>query len=174
MTKITFVDQNDNVIGSGTKEQAWRDGDIHRIARLFVFNSKGKLLIHKRSNKLDNLPGRWDQSAAGHVDEGEDYLEAARRELKEEVGIENVELKEIGKFYQDEVDQDGKIKKRFNTLYLANYNGEVDSNTEEVSEIKWISLGELNAWMKECPEDFTRGFIQSYEFYNASRAQSSP
>ena len=38
---ITFVDENDNIIGSGTKKQAWENGNIHRIARLFVFNSKG-------------------------------------------------------------------------------------------------------------------------------------
>ena len=136
MTKIVFVDENDDVIGAGTKEQAWTNGDIHRIARLFVFNSKGELLIHKRSDKLDNLPGKWDQSAAGHVDEGEDYLEAAQRELKEELGIENVELEEVGKFYQDEIDEDGKIKKRFNMLYEVRYDDGVNFNENEVSEIK--------------------------------------
>ena len=136
MTKIVFVDENDDVIGAGTKEQAWTNGDIHRIARLFVFNSKGELLIHKRSDKLDNLPGKWDQSAAGHVDEGEDYLEAAQREVKEDIGIENVELEEVGKFYQDEIDEDGKIKKRFNMLYEVRYDDGVNFNENEVSEIK--------------------------------------
>src|SRR3989338_7738841 len=158
---ITFVDENDNVIGSGTKKQAWESGNIHRIARLLVFNSRGELLIHKRSNKLENLPGRWDQSAAGHVDEGEDYLTAAKRELGEEMGIKGVELEEVGKFYQDEIDDDGKIKKRFNMLYKTRYDGEVNFDRGEVSQIRWVPLEELDKWMKEKPKDFTRGFIQS-------------
>ena len=163
--KIAFVDENDNVIGSGTKEQAWENGDIHRIARLFVFNSKGELLIQKRSMHLRNLPGKWDQSAAGHVDEGEDYLEVAKRELMEEVGIEGVELKEVGKFYQDEIDEDGKVKKRFNMLYETKYDGEVDFDENEVSEIKWIQMDKLGQWMNEKPKDLTQGFIDSIEFY---------
>ncbi|KKT87015.1 MAG: Dimethyladenosine transferase, partial [Microgenomates group bacterium GW2011_GWA1_Microgenomates_45_10] len=160
---ITFVDENDNIIGSGTKKQAWENGNIHRIARLFVFNSKGELLIHKRSDKLKNLPGRWDQSASGHVDEGEDYLAAAERELEEEMGIKGVELEEVGKFYQDEVDDDGKIKKRFNMLYKARHDGEVNFSKGEVSEIKWVNINDLRRQMKEKPKDFTQGFIDSVE-----------
>ncbi|KKU19058.1 MAG: hypothetical protein A2119_01235 [Candidatus Colwellbacteria bacterium GWA2_46_10] len=162
---ITFVDENDNIIGSGTKKQAWENGNIHRIARLFVFNSKGELLIHKRSDKLKNLPGRWDQSASGHVDEGEDYLAAAERELEEEMGIKGVELEEVGKFYQDEVDDDGKIKKRFNMLYKARHDGEVNFSKGEVSEIKWVNINDLRRQMKEKPKDFTQGFIDSVELH---------
>lgn len=163
--KIAFVDGDDNVIGSGTKEQAWADGNIHRIARLFVFNSKGELLIHKRSDKLANLPGKWDQSAAGHVDDGEDYLEAAKRELMEEVGIGGVELVEVGKFYQDEIDEDGKVKKRFNMLYEAEYDGEVNFDDGEVSEVRWINMDELKQWIEKKPKDLTQGFIDSVKFY---------
>jgi len=165
VANITFVDKDDNVIGSGTKRQAWESGHIHRIARLLVFNSSGELLIHKRSDKLENLPGRWDQSAAGHVDEGEDYLTAAKRELEEEMGIKGVELEEVGKFYQDEVDDDGKIKKRFNMLYKTNYDGAVNFSKDEASEIKWVDINDLHRQMKESPKDFTQGFIDSVKLY---------
>src|SRR3989344_7013830 len=117
MPQITYVDEKDNVIGAGSKEDAWKNGIIHRIARIFLFNSKGELLITKRGDTLSSLPGRWDQSAACHVDEGEDYLTAAKRELEEEVEIKNVELTEKGKFFTDETDETGKIKKRFSMLY---------------------------------------------------------
>src|SRR3989338_4643482 len=108
-----------NVIGAGSKEEAWKNGIIHRIARIFLFNSKGELLITKRGDNLSSLPGRWDQSAAGHVDEGEDYPTAAKRELEEEVGVKNIELIEKGKFFTDETDETGKIKKRFSMLYTG-------------------------------------------------------
>src|SRR3989338_1117236 len=155
MTKITFVDEKDNVIGAGSKEEAWKNGIIHRIARIFLFNSKGELLITKRGDNLSSLPGRWDQSAAGHVDEGEDYPTAAKRELEEEVGVKNIELIEKGKFFTDETDETGKIKKRFSMLYTGNYDGEVKPSPREVSKIRWIDPKELNTWMEERPIEFT-------------------
>lgn len=163
MAKITFVDKDDNIIGAGSKEEAWKNGIIHRIARIFLFNSKGELLITKRADNLSSLPGRWDQSAAGHVDEGEDYLTAAKRELEEEVGVKNIELEEKGKFFTDATDETGKIKKRFSMLYIGHYDGEVNPNPREVSKIQWIYPEKLNAWMDEKPNEFTAGFIRNFK-----------
>lgn len=162
MKKIVFVDKNDNVIGAGSKEEAWEKGIIHRIARIFLFNPKGELLITKRADNLSSLPGKWDQSAAGHVDEGEDYATAAKRELAEEVGVKNVELTEREKFFTDETDETGKIKKRFSMIYTGVYDGEIKFNPEEVSTIRWILPDELSAWMNEHPEEFTVGFIKNF------------
>jgi len=103
------------------------------------------------------------------VDEGEDYLEAATRELEEEVGIKGVELREVGKFYQDEFDDSGKIKKRFNMLYETKYDGAINFNEGEVSEVKWINIDELEQWMLEKPKDFTQGFIDSVELYESKK-----
>ena len=165
MTLITFVDEKDNVIGAGTKQEAWYKGIAHRIARVFLFNSKGELLIQKRAEHIDSLPGRWDQSAAGHVDEGETYLEAAARELFEEVGVSGVELKEIIRVATDETDESGKIKKRFSMLYTTTYNGEIKFNRGEVSEVKWIHPDDLNRLMDEHPDDFTQGFMFNFKKY---------
>src|SRR3989338_6631681 len=149
MPNITFVDENDNVVGAGTGKEAREKGICHRISRIFLFNSKGELLIQKRSDNSTTLPGRYDQSAAGHVDEGEDYLTAAKRELEEEVGVKGIELTEKGKFFTDEKDQPGKIVKRFNMLYTATYDGEVKPSPEVVSEVRWIDPKELSKWMEE-------------------------
>ena len=163
MTKITFVDKNDNVIGTGTRKEALERGIIRRIVRVFLFNSKGELLIQKRSLKVP-LPGKWDQSVGGHVDAGEDYLKAAQRELQEELGIRDIPLKEIAKYYTEETDEK-VINKRFNMLYSANYDGKINFNEGEISEIKWIALNKLEEWIKERPRDFTQGFIDSFNIY---------
>jgi 16S rRNA (adenine1518-N6/adenine1519-N6)-dimethyltransferase len=165
MIKVTFVDENDTIIGAGSKEDAWSKGIITRIARIFVFNKQGELLIQKRSDDHPSAPGKWDQSAAGHVDEGETYLEAAYREAKEEIGIKGIELEELTKFFTDEKDESDKIKKRFNVLYKTSYNGEFNLQEEEVSMTKWIKISELEKWMEENPEDFTGGFMQTYQIY---------
>ncbi len=163
MPKIVFVDKDDNVIGSGTREEARQKGIIRRIVRIFLFNSKGELLIQKRSRNVLQ-PGEWDQSVGGHVDEGEDYLEAAHRELQEELDIKNIPLKEIIKFYTEETDGKG-TDKRFNVLYSANFDEEINFNQKEISEIRWITLHKLANWMKEKPEDFTQGFIKTFTVY---------
>ncbi len=163
MPNITFVDENDNVIGAGTGKEAREKGIYHRISRIFLFNSKGELLIQKRSDNSTTLPGRYDQSAAGHVDEGEDYLTAAKRELEEEVGVKGIELTEKGKFFTDEKDQPGKIVKRFNMIYTATYDGEAKPSPEEVSKVRWIDPKELSKWMEEKPNDFTEGFIENFK-----------
>ncbi len=163
MIKIIFVDKNDNVIGAGFKMEAWEKGIAHRIVRIFLFNSKGELLITKRSKDLSSLPGRWDQSTAGHVDEGEDYLTAAKRELEEEVGVADIDLKEIGKFFHIDKDEADKIKKRFSMLYTCVYDGEIKPSEREVSEIQWIEPKKLEAWMNERPDDFTEGFTENFK-----------
>lgn len=163
MASITFVDDNDRVIGYGNRSEAIEKGLAHRIARVFVFNKNGELLIQKRSPRI-KLPGRWDQSAAGHVDEGEDYPTAAAREAKEEIGLRNIELTEFGKFYTEETDE-GVLKKRFNMLYIAHFDGELMQDNDEVSEIKWTGLKELEEWMSNAPDNFTQGFLLTYAYY---------
>lgn len=163
MTKIIFVDKNDNVIGSGTREEALQKGIIRRIVQIFSFNSKGKLLIQKRSNNVPG-PGKWDESAGGQVDEGEDYHQAAQRELGEELGIKNIPLKEIIKFYAEEITETAR-NKRFSMIYRADYDGEINFNKEEIDEVRWITLEELARWMRERPEDFVQGFIKAFNLY---------
>ena len=75
------------------REQVHRDGDIHGTAHVWVIRSsketgRPEVLLQKRSEKKDIFPGCFDVSAAGHLDAGEDFPEAAVRELKEELGLE--------------------------------------------------------------------------------------
>src|SRR3989344_4790249 len=158
MPKAVFVDEGDNVIGAGTPRKAGEKGIRHRIVRIFLLNAKGELLIQKRSEKVVSNPNKWDHSAAGHVDEGEDYSTAAYRELKEELGVSGVSLREVARYYMEETDEK-ESKKRFNALYVGTYNDEIVLDKKEVSEVRWIKIDELLAWIKRQPEDFTQGFI---------------
>lgn len=62
---------------------------IHRVVHVLVFNKKGELLLQKRSLRKDVAPGKWDTSVGGHINPGENTLEAAKRETEEELGIKN-------------------------------------------------------------------------------------
>lgn len=164
MAKITFVDEQDNPIGAGTRQEATEKNLICRIARIFVFNSKGQLLLQKRGPNV-SIPDKWDDSVAGHVDEGEEYLEAAHRELGEELGVKNVELTEVSKYYTERFQPDDKrvIGKRFNTLYKTVYDGEIVPDPKELAGVRWIEIPELKKWLTESPDDFAPGFRDAFK-----------
>ena len=60
---------------------------IHRSVGVVIFNENGDVLLQKRSKSKDIEPGKWTISASGHVTWGQEYLEAAGRELFEELGV---------------------------------------------------------------------------------------
>jgi 16S rRNA (adenine1518-N6/adenine1519-N6)-dimethyltransferase len=159
--KILFVNSKDRPISSGTKEEAWNTGAYHRIVKIFLFNPNGETLIQKRSMDCVSNPGRWDHSAAGHVDEGETYKQAALRELKEEINLTSIPLKEVMNIETHETDEPDKIKNRFNMLYEAHYDGDIHPGPE-VSETRWITPKNLLQWIEERPDDFTQGFVISF------------
>jgi len=84
---LDVVDEDDNVIAIKTRGEIHSRGLMHRAVHILVFNNKHELFLQKRSMSKDEQPGKWDSSAAGHVDSGEAYLDCAQREITEELGI---------------------------------------------------------------------------------------
>lgn len=168
MPLITFVDEHDNVIGAGTKLEAREKGIRFRIVRIFLFNSQGRLLLQRRAWHLKSFPGRWDQSVGGHVDEGETYLQAAIREAEEEIGVTGLTLREEFKHFANDLEVTG-VKRRFNMLYSTVYDGTVTPNPEEVTEVKWVASDELEQWSRASPDDFSPGFIRTYNAFRQNR-----
>src|SRR4249919_2115756 len=82
------VNERDEVIGNKPRSEVHRLGLLHRATHVLVFNSRGQVFLQKRSMKKDRQPGRWDSSASGHVDSGEEYDACAVREVREELGLQ--------------------------------------------------------------------------------------
>ncbi len=159
--QVVYVDERDLVVGAGTIEKALEKGYAVRIVRIFITNHKRKILLQQRSSNIKNYPLKWDQSAGGHVDEAESYHQAAKRELFEEMGISNIDLQQVCKYFTVEPYKDYS-RKRHNVIYIGNYDGEVKIDNHEVSDYKWLSFDRLNAWINNSPDDFTNGFIDAY------------
>lgn len=162
---LQVVDENDVPIGEASRDEILEKNLFHRISRVMLSNSEGKILLQKRSKHV-YFPERWDHSAAGHVDGGEDYLTAAKREMVEEIGVSDINLEELAYYKNEEIVQEGLTMRRFNKLYK----GQIDFtptniDPSEVSEVRWFSLDEIRDMIKNNPEEITVGLKYVIERY---------
>lgn len=163
---LQIVNENDEPIGGASLPDAYRLGLIHRGVFIFVEDPSGKILLQKRGPTMATYPGRWDLSAAGHVDEGEDYQQAAVRELKEELGISGIALQQIDAFRDDEV-YDGQHLRRFKRAYkvVIPASTPLTLNAEEVAEIMWLKPAEVRQFIKDHPGQVASGLTSTFERY---------
>ncbi|MCA1906637.1 MAG: NUDIX domain-containing protein [Desulfarculus sp.] len=85
---LPVVDDQDRPLGLAPRWRVHRDGLRHRAAHVLLFDSAGRVYLQQRSAAKDTHPGKWTSSASGHVDPGEEYHQTARRELREELGLD--------------------------------------------------------------------------------------
>jgi isopentenyldiphosphate isomerase len=94
---LDVVDEDDRVVGRRTSRDCLEEGLLHRAVIIFLRDTKGRAYLKKRSSSMSWYPSHWSASCTGHVSSEESYHEGAKRELKEELGLE-CELVQVGKF----------------------------------------------------------------------------
>ncbi len=96
---LDVVDENDNVIGKASRIACHVNNSlIHRSVVVLLYDSNNQVFLVKRKENKTEYPGALDSSVAGHVHSSESYEQSAERELQEELGVTQVEIKKIGKF----------------------------------------------------------------------------
>lgn len=154
------VDENDQVVGQKTRREVHAQKLLHRAIHIFVFNKRGELLLQKRSHLKDAKPEKWDSSAAGHLDSGEDYLPAAARELTEELGIPATEadLTFIGKIPPGPATGFEWVK-----LFSIQSDAPIHFPASEIECVAWFPISEIREWVAARPQDFADGFIECFK-----------
>jgi len=132
---LDVVDENDRVIGSATRGECnGNPSVIHRAAYALIFNSEGKLFLHKRSKTKDTCPGMWSISVAGHVTQGETYEETIAREIIEEIGtILKVE-------FLDKYLLQHKSENEYSAIFRGYSDGPFELNPKEIEEGDFFSM----------------------------------
>ena len=156
--QVVLISENDEVLGLMDKMQAHENGLLHRAFSVFLFNEKGEVLLQKRAAEKYHSPNQWTNAVCSHPREGETYLEGAQRRLKEELGIEAMELSPKFHFIY-KADVGGNLwEHELDHVFTGNYDGNFSLNEEEVSEVRYITMKALDAEMESNSENFTEWF----------------
>lgn len=145
---IPVVNDKDEIVDIKSISEVHKTGLVHREAYVYLMNSSGKVLLQKRK---DN--GLWDHSAAGHFSEHESYIEGAKREFEEELGVRISldDLKEIAYKRLDSI-KPNKKNSRFVRVYLVKKDfglAEFKIDPEELTEIKFFDKLELRKLLNQ-------------------------
>ncbi|MFZ2152745.1 MAG: NUDIX domain-containing protein [Microgenomates group bacterium] len=134
----------------------------HYVVDILIYNNEGELALQKRSSGDKSFPDHWDFSAGGHIDEGESQIEAANRELFEELGIEG-DVVLIG---QEHLQYSGwlpNINREVEaTIYKIKHNGPFKINSDELSKIEFFDLVNIQK-MIDSGEKFHPEFLSIWE-----------
>lgn len=138
---IHLADENDHIISTHVRgEKPLQKGRYAMISAVLVYNSKGEVLLHKIAPHK-KWGGMWTYSAAGHVDAGEGYQEAVKRELFEELQIKADCFEEVASLTTVEMGQ----KCAYHHVFKVTTDAVPNPDKNEISEIRWFKKEELKA-----------------------------
>ena len=130
------------------KSEIHSKGFYHNTAHLWLYTSKGDILLAQRSFNKAICPGLWDVSVAGHIDANETIEDGIIREAKEEIGLElsKENLQKIGVFPCFQTYPNGMIDNEFHHTFIAQLHVDLSKLTlqkEEVERVKLVSISQF-------------------------------
>ena len=158
---LILVDNKDQEIGQMEKLEAHQKGLLHRAFSIFLFNSKGEMLIHKRALNKYHSPGLWTNACCSHPKPNETTLQAATRRLEEEMGMAT-DMKELSSFIYHHEFSNGLIEHELDHIIIGHTDQKPVINTSEVDSYKYVGLTDLEESIQNNPDDYTVWFKLAY------------
>lgn len=153
------VDEQNRVTGVLSRHEVHSQKLRHRAVHIFVFNKKGELFLQKRSRWKDKQPRKWDSSAAGHLNSGDEYDPTAARELQEELGV-SAPVECIAA-----IDACKGTGWEFVRLYRAQHEGPFVLARSEIESGAFFPVPLVQKWMESRPLDFAPGFLECFRVF---------
>lgn len=157
MQKVILVNEKDEVTGTAEKMEVHQKGLLHRAFSIFVFNSRGEMLMQQRAAGKYHSGGLWTNACCSHPQPGEKTEAAAGRRLKEEMGFETP-LTEIFDFIYEARFENGLAEYEFDHVFVGEYDGAVHLNKEEAMDFCFQQMPEVRLLMGHHPEKYTAWF----------------
>jgi isopentenyl-diphosphate delta-isomerase len=154
---VILVDAEDREIGTLGKLEAHLQGKRHRAISVCVTNPRGDMLLQRRALGKYHSGGLWTNACCTHPRAGEAVAEAARRRLREELGVD-CELKFAFRTHYRADVGNGLTEDEIVHLFVGAYDGAVTPDPEEVSGFEWVTRAELRQRIAADPEAYTYWF----------------
>ena len=152
--QVILVDVNDSPKGQLGKMEAHEKGLLHRAFSVFIFNSKGELLLQQRAKDKYHSAGLWTNTCCSHPRLGEENIAAANRRLKEEMGMSTVLKYAFNFLYKAEL-EDGLTEHELDHVFFGYSDDLPVINREEVEQFRYINLDALKADILVNPNKYT-------------------
>ena len=152
-----IVNEEGQVIGKAARSVC-HDGKsklLHPVVHLHLFNREGKLFLQKRSMKKDIQPGKWDTSVGGHIAPGESVENALKREISEELGLDNVVPQFIHKYVWESSREKELV---FSFITVTDQIPKI--SPDEIEEGKFWAVNEIVSNL--CKDIFTPNFEHEF------------
>lgn len=129
-----------------TRNEVHRDGAWHGSVHIWIIEN-GQVLLQKRSKNKDLYPGRFDAACTGHIDIYESPLEAAQRELFEELSLK-IKAQDLKLLFVQKTHAKEKnfVSNEVNYVYRLTCQAnrsELKYNHEEIDKLIWLDCDEL-------------------------------
>jgi isopentenyl-diphosphate delta-isomerase len=144
LERVVLVDAEDRELGTAAKLDAHRSGSLHRAFSVFVFDRNGRLLLQQRALSKYHSGGLWANACCSHPRPGEAVLEAARRRLREELGVSCTLEPVFGFVYRASLDN-GLIEHEYDHVLVGRFEGTPEPDPREVADWRWAEPAELAA-----------------------------
>lgn len=149
---VDVLDETGKPTGSSVlKSEAHRKGLWHPTIHVWCYTADGRILIQQRAAKKDTFPSLWDVSAAGHIGAGEVPIEAALREVEEEIGLalEASDLEYMGTFKESHQHGAHLIDREFHHIFLHQLKHPLSSLQKQDSEVDALAFIPLITFAEE-------------------------
>lgn len=157
MEQLILVNELDEMVGTMEKMEAHQKAMLHRAFSIFIFNSKGELLLQQRAEQKYHCGGLWTNTCCSHPRPEEETSAAALRRLQEEMGF-TTSLKKVFDFVYKAPFSNGLTEYEFDHVFFGQYDGELQPNPREVAAVRYLKVDTIQSMMEEEPKLFTPWF----------------
>jgi len=157
MEQVILVDEQDQPVGTMEKLEAHEKAVLHRAFSVFIFNTKGEMLLQQRAFTKYHSGGLWTNACCSHPRAGEETLQAAQRRLKEELGFE-ADIHKVFDFIYKAGFDNGLTEHEFDHVFAGRFDGTIAPNPAEVEAIKFMTMEAVNESLQNEPAAYTAWF----------------
>jgi isopentenyl-diphosphate delta-isomerase len=153
---VVLIDQENKVLGTAPKLEAHSaETPLHRGFSVFLFDSRGNLLLQQRSKFKKTFPLIWSNSCCGHPKLDETSIDAAKRHLENELGIKDVEVFEVISNYRYKVSMNNIYENEICPILVCFTDQKPVLNKNEVEAIRWIPWNKFLKEVEDKDKDYS-------------------